>query len=226
MRLPANAKPTWRRATACSPSCSAAAPDQVAFTDSATRSWLAALDAVPLAAGDRVLVGEVEYGGNAIAAADAGAGGRRLGRGGAQRRRRHVLRRGARGHARRAGEAGLGRAGPDQRRHRRRRAPDQRRRARRERRAGAAGRLPGGRAAGRGRRGAGRRHPHRHRPQVAARARAAPASWWCATGPRRSCGPSSPTCKAAPGPAPTATCCATTRACTSSGSATTPAASA
>jgi selenocysteine lyase/cysteine desulfurase len=42
-------------------------PDQVAFTDSATRSWLATLDAVPLAAGDRVLVGEVEYGGNAIA---------------------------------------------------------------------------------------------------------------------------------------------------------------
>jgi cysteine desulfurase / selenocysteine lyase len=42
-------------------------PDQVAFSDSATRSWLAALDAVPLAAGDRILVGEVEYGGNAIA---------------------------------------------------------------------------------------------------------------------------------------------------------------
>ena len=42
-------------------------PDQVAFTDSATRSWLAALDAVPLSAGDRVLVGESEYGGNAIA---------------------------------------------------------------------------------------------------------------------------------------------------------------
>ena len=41
-------------------------PDQVAFTDSATRSWLAALDAVPLTAGDRVLIGEVEYGGNAI----------------------------------------------------------------------------------------------------------------------------------------------------------------
>lgn len=41
-------------------------PDQVAFTDSATRSWLAAFDAVPLAAGDRILVGEAEYGGNAI----------------------------------------------------------------------------------------------------------------------------------------------------------------
>ena len=42
-------------------------PDQIAFTDSATRSWLAALDAVPLGPGDRVLIGEVEYGGNAIA---------------------------------------------------------------------------------------------------------------------------------------------------------------
>ena len=41
-------------------------PDEVAFTDSATRSWLAAFDAVPLAAGDRVLVTEVEYAGNAI----------------------------------------------------------------------------------------------------------------------------------------------------------------
>ncbi|GAA2040661.1 aminotransferase class V-fold PLP-dependent enzyme [Catenulispora yoronensis] len=40
--------------------------DQIAFTDSATRSWLAAFDALPLAAGDRVLVGEVEYAGNAI----------------------------------------------------------------------------------------------------------------------------------------------------------------
>jgi len=41
-------------------------PDEVAFTDSATRAWLAAFDAVPLAAGDRVLVTEVEYAGNAI----------------------------------------------------------------------------------------------------------------------------------------------------------------
>lgn len=41
-------------------------PDQVAFTDSATRSWLAAFDAMPLTAGDRILVGEAEYGGNAI----------------------------------------------------------------------------------------------------------------------------------------------------------------
>ncbi|NUR57145.1 MAG: aminotransferase class V-fold PLP-dependent enzyme [Catenulispora sp.] len=40
--------------------------DQIAFTDNATRSWLAAFDALPLGAGDRVLVGEVEYGGNAI----------------------------------------------------------------------------------------------------------------------------------------------------------------
>ena len=41
-------------------------PSEVAFTDSATRSWLAAFDAVPLEAGDRILVTEVEYGGNAI----------------------------------------------------------------------------------------------------------------------------------------------------------------
>ena len=41
-------------------------PDEVAFTDSATRAWLAAFDAVPLSAGDRVLVTEVEYAGNAI----------------------------------------------------------------------------------------------------------------------------------------------------------------
>lgn len=42
------------------------AADEVAFTDSATRAWLAAFDAVPLAAGDRVLVTEVEYAGQAI----------------------------------------------------------------------------------------------------------------------------------------------------------------
>jgi selenocysteine lyase/cysteine desulfurase len=41
-------------------------PDEVAFTDSATRSWLAAFDAVPLSADDRVLVTEAEYAGNAI----------------------------------------------------------------------------------------------------------------------------------------------------------------
>lgn len=41
-------------------------PDEVAFTDSATRSWLTAFDAVPLAAGDRILITEVEYAGNAI----------------------------------------------------------------------------------------------------------------------------------------------------------------
>ncbi|USX51729.1 aminotransferase class V-fold PLP-dependent enzyme [Lentzea sp. HUAS12] len=52
-------------------------PSEVAFTDSATRSWLAAFDAVPLEAGDRILVTEVEYAGNAIPvlrrAAEAGA---------------------------------------------------------------------------------------------------------------------------------------------------------
>jgi selenocysteine lyase/cysteine desulfurase len=42
-------------------------PDEVAFTDSATRSWLSLLDAVPLTAGDRVLISEVEYAGNAVA---------------------------------------------------------------------------------------------------------------------------------------------------------------
>ncbi len=41
--------------------------DEVAFTDSATRSWLAVFDAVPLAAGDRVLITEAEYAGNAVA---------------------------------------------------------------------------------------------------------------------------------------------------------------
>jgi cysteine desulfurase/selenocysteine lyase len=41
-------------------------PSEVAFTDSATRSWLTAFDAVPLGKGDRVLVTEVEYGGNAV----------------------------------------------------------------------------------------------------------------------------------------------------------------
>lgn len=41
--------------------------DDVAFTDSATRSWLVLADAVPLAAGDRVLISEAEYGANAVA---------------------------------------------------------------------------------------------------------------------------------------------------------------
>jgi len=41
--------------------------DEVAFTDSATRSWLCALDAVPLGAGDRILITEVEYASNAVA---------------------------------------------------------------------------------------------------------------------------------------------------------------
>jgi cysteine desulfurase/selenocysteine lyase len=43
------------------------APDEIAFSDSASRSWLSALDAVPLSPGDRVLVTEVEYHSNALA---------------------------------------------------------------------------------------------------------------------------------------------------------------
>ncbi|HEX5405767.1 MAG TPA: aminotransferase class V-fold PLP-dependent enzyme [Pseudonocardiaceae bacterium] len=43
------------------------APDEIAFTDSASRSWLSLMDAVPLTDGDRVLIGEVEYGANAVA---------------------------------------------------------------------------------------------------------------------------------------------------------------
>ncbi|MGH3622485.1 MAG: aminotransferase class V-fold PLP-dependent enzyme [Sciscionella sp.] len=42
-------------------------PDEVAFTDSATRSWLSLLDSVPLDAGDRVLISWAEYGANAVA---------------------------------------------------------------------------------------------------------------------------------------------------------------
>ena len=42
------------------------APAEVAFTDSATRSWLNAFDAIPLAPGDRILSTEAEYGGNAV----------------------------------------------------------------------------------------------------------------------------------------------------------------
>ncbi len=41
-------------------------PDEVAFTDSATRSWLTVFDAIPLGPGDRVLSTEAEYGGNAV----------------------------------------------------------------------------------------------------------------------------------------------------------------
>ncbi|WP_091374529.1 aminotransferase class V-fold PLP-dependent enzyme [Actinokineospora alba] len=41
-------------------------PDEIAFTDSATRSYLAAFDALPLGPGDRLLATEAEYGGNAI----------------------------------------------------------------------------------------------------------------------------------------------------------------
>ena len=40
---------------------------EIAFTDSATRSWLTVFDAVPLAKGDRILISEVEYGANAVA---------------------------------------------------------------------------------------------------------------------------------------------------------------
>ncbi|HKN99677.1 MAG TPA: aminotransferase class V-fold PLP-dependent enzyme, partial [Pseudonocardiaceae bacterium] len=43
------------------------APDEVGFTDSASRSWLAVMDSVPLAEGDRVLIGQVEYATNAVA---------------------------------------------------------------------------------------------------------------------------------------------------------------
>jgi selenocysteine lyase/cysteine desulfurase len=43
------------------------APDEVAFTDGASRSWLALMDSVPLAEGDRVLIGQVEYATNAVA---------------------------------------------------------------------------------------------------------------------------------------------------------------
>jgi selenocysteine lyase/cysteine desulfurase len=42
-------------------------PSEVAFTDSATRSWLTVFDAIPLAQGDRILISEVEYGANAVA---------------------------------------------------------------------------------------------------------------------------------------------------------------
>jgi cysteine desulfurase / selenocysteine lyase len=41
-------------------------PEEVAFTDSATRSWLTVFDAVPLSEGDRILCTEAEYAGNAI----------------------------------------------------------------------------------------------------------------------------------------------------------------
>ncbi|MET0132357.1 MAG: aminotransferase class V-fold PLP-dependent enzyme [Kibdelosporangium sp.] len=41
-------------------------PHEVAFTDSATRSWLSAIDAVRWQPGDRALVTEVEYHSNAI----------------------------------------------------------------------------------------------------------------------------------------------------------------
>jgi selenocysteine lyase/cysteine desulfurase len=43
------------------------APEDIAFSDSATRSWLSAVDAVGLGDGDRVLISQVEYGANAVA---------------------------------------------------------------------------------------------------------------------------------------------------------------
>lgn len=42
------------------------APEEIAFTDSATRSWLSVFHSIPLSAGDRVLITEIEYAGNAI----------------------------------------------------------------------------------------------------------------------------------------------------------------
>jgi selenocysteine lyase/cysteine desulfurase len=41
--------------------------EDVAFTDSASRAWLSLMDSVPLAEGDRLLIGEVEYAANAVA---------------------------------------------------------------------------------------------------------------------------------------------------------------
>ncbi|GGS38022.1 aminotransferase class V-fold PLP-dependent enzyme [Actinokineospora fastidiosa] len=48
-------------------------PDEVAFTDGATRSWLTAFAGLDLGPDDRVLVTEVEYGGTAIPLLNAGA---------------------------------------------------------------------------------------------------------------------------------------------------------
>lgn len=42
------------------------APEEIAFSDSATRSWLSAFQAIPLREGDRILITEIEYAGNAI----------------------------------------------------------------------------------------------------------------------------------------------------------------
>lgn len=44
-----------------------ATPDSIALSDSATRSWTDFFGAVPLGAGDRVLISEAEYASNAIA---------------------------------------------------------------------------------------------------------------------------------------------------------------
>lgn len=42
-------------------------PDEVAFTDSATRSWLSLVDSIPFETGDRILISQVEYAANAVA---------------------------------------------------------------------------------------------------------------------------------------------------------------
>ena len=43
-----------------------ASPEEIALTDSATRGWNSAVLALPIATGDRVLLGRAEYGSNAI----------------------------------------------------------------------------------------------------------------------------------------------------------------
>jgi selenocysteine lyase/cysteine desulfurase len=42
-------------------------PEEVAFTDSATRSWLSLVDSIPIEPGDRILISQVEYGANGVA---------------------------------------------------------------------------------------------------------------------------------------------------------------
>lgn len=47
-------------------------PDEIAFSDSASRSWLSAVDALRLEPGDKALVTEVEYHSNAVALLNLG----------------------------------------------------------------------------------------------------------------------------------------------------------